>query len=99
MFGPGWTSAGAITGILLPMAILQLSGNILTRLLIEIGRQELRLVAYLAWLVSMLASFYAGYQLQWSMFATLEITSICGCVILAVWICASFALCRFEHSA
>jgi O-antigen/teichoic acid export membrane protein len=98
IFGPGWTSAGAITGILLPMAILQLSGNILTRLLIEVGRQELRLVAYLAWLVSMLASFYAGYQLQWSMFATLEITSISGCVILAVWICASFALCRFKHS-
>jgi O-antigen/teichoic acid export membrane protein len=89
VFGQGWREAGAATAILAPLMTFQLIGGVITRLLIEINRQELKLFAGLAMLISMLSSFVAGASYQWSPASTLVVMSALGCVISASWIAIS----------
>jgi O-antigen/teichoic acid export membrane protein len=93
-FGANWALAGNVVAIMAPLMVFQLCGNIITRLLIEIGRQELRLVAFVALLISMLSTFYAGFLMQLSALTTLTIMSVCGCAIFAIWISISLVICR-----
>jgi O-antigen/teichoic acid export membrane protein len=94
MFGANWGPAGKIVAILAPLVAFQLCGNVITRLLIEIGHQEVRLFAYLLLLASVLISFSLGYYFQWTIFSTLTAMSATGCAIFAAWIVASIAICR-----
>ena len=94
VFGGNWSIAGEVVAILAPLAVFQLCGGIVTRLLIEIGRQELRLVAFLALLISMLITFYLGSSLQWTAITTLSVMSVNGCTIFALWIVASLLVFR-----
>lgn len=94
VFGPHWTIAGNIVGLLAPLATMQLCGNIITRLLIVTGRQELKLFAYLALIASTLTTFYLGSQLAWGPLRTLAIMSASNCLIMTAWILTSLLVCR-----
>lgn len=93
VFGANWGPAGEVAVILAPLAAFQLCGNLITRLLIEIGRQEVRLIAYLILVASISINFSLAYYFQWGLFGTLTVISVASCIIIAVWIIASITIC------
>lgn len=96
IFGAKWAPAGGVVAALAPMAACQLCGSILTRLLIEATRQELKLHAIVAFLACIFASFGAGYVLGWSGVSTLWVASSSSCAVFGLWFAASVLVCRMD---
>lgn len=99
VFGRSWEAAGVLAPWLLPLAAFQLSGAIVTRLLIEARRQELKLYAYLALLAGTVAAFHGAELWQLSLTETIAALSLIGCTIYLVWLGSSLLICRRQVDA
>jgi O-antigen/teichoic acid export membrane protein len=94
VFGAKWASSGQIFGLLGIMTTFEMCGQMVTRLLIQVGRQELKFVAFVTLLSLTFASFYAGYYLSWDLLKTLGLMATMNAFIFAIWIPSSLLSCR-----
>jgi O-antigen/teichoic acid export membrane protein len=94
VFGTKWAASGQIFGLIGILTSFQMCGQMVTRLLIQVGRQELKFFAFIALLASIFGSFYVGYYLSWSLLKTLGLMVITGAFIFSIWIPSSLLFCR-----
>ncbi len=96
VFGANWAPAGAVFAAFAPMAAFQLTAGVITRLLIEVQRQELKFIETVLLLVAVLLVFWLGYFFAWSGMRTLVWVSIAYCAISAGWMLFSIMICKIE---